>query len=53
MHTVTPSTKDLKTAIKRNGFSLLINHDTIENHTTLHRIWIKQYIDLTINTTFV
>ena len=36
MHNLTPSTKDLKTAIKWNGFSLLINHDTIEKHTTLH-----------------
>jgi len=26
---------DVKTAIKQNEFSQLINHDTIEKHTTL------------------
>lgn len=29
---------DFKTAIKGNGFLLIINHDTIKKHTTQHYI---------------
>ena len=55
MHNLTPRTMDFKTAIKGNGFLLIINHDTIKKHTTQHYIQIKQqtHIDLTMNKTFV